>query len=120
MLILLRGTTVGITNCKTLFDQPTVFTYLGSAQWLGVPASIWVAGLLYFVAIVILRYHRIGRAVYAVGGNPEAARIAGIPVERLTIGLFVVGGLLAALAGLMLSGRIASVVTRRPAMDAAA
>ncbi len=111
MLILLRGTTVGITNGKTLFDQPPVFTYLGSAQWFGVPASIWVAGLLYLIAIVILRYHRIGRAVYAVGGNPEAARIAGIPVERLTIGLFIVGGLLAALAGLMLSGRIASVVT---------
>ncbi len=111
MLILLRGTTVGITNGKTLFDQPPVFTYLGSAQWFGVPASIWVAGLLYLIAIVILRYHRLGRAVYAVGGNPEAARIAGIPVERLTIGLFIVGGLLAALAGLMLSGRIASVVT---------
>lgn len=111
MLILLRGTTVGITNGQTLFDLPESFVYLGSAQWAGIPASIWVAGLLYVVAILILRYHRIGRAVYAVGGNPEAARIAGIPVERLTIGLFVVGGLLAALAGLMLSGRIASVVT---------
>lgn len=111
MLILLRGTTVGITNGQTLFDLPPEFTYLGSAQWFGVPASIWIAGALYAVAIVIMRYHRLGRAVYAVGGNPEAARIAGIPVERLTIGLFVVGGLLAALAGLMLTGRIASVVT---------
>lgn len=111
MLILLRGTTVGITNGQTLFDMPDSFTYLGSAQWFGVPASIWVAGLLYLAAIVITRYHRIGRAIYAVGGNPEAARIAGIPVERVTIGLFIVGGLLAALAGLMLSGRIASVVT---------
>lgn len=111
MLILLRGTTVGITNGQTLFDLPDSFTYLGSAQWLGVPASIWVAGLLYLVAIVLMRYHRVGRAIYAIGGNPEAARIAGIPVERFTIGLFVVGGLLAALAGVMLSGRIASVVT---------
>ena len=111
MLILLRGTTVGITDGKTLFDQPPSFVYLGSAQWAGVPASIWVAGILYVIAILIMRYHRVGRAIYAVGGNPEAARIAGIPVERLTIGLFVVAGLLAALAGLMLSGRIASVVT---------
>ncbi len=111
MLILLRGTTVGITNGQTLFDLPPAFTYLGSAQWAGVPASIWIAGTLYALAILIMRHHRIGRAVYAVGGNAEAARIAGIPVERLTIGLFVVGGILAALAGLMLSGRIASVVT---------
>lgn len=111
MLILLRGTTVGITNGQTLFDLPESFVYLGSAQWGGIPASIWVAGVLYLMAILIMRYHRIGRAVYAVGGNPEAARIAGIPVERLTIGLFIIGGILAALAGLMLSGRIASVVT---------
>ena len=111
MLILLRGTTVGITNGQTLFDQPPSFVYLGSAQWAGVPVSIWVAGALYLVAILIMRHFRIGRAIYAVGGSWEAARIAGIPVERLTIGLFVVGGLLAALAGLMLSGRIASVVT---------
>lgn len=111
MLILLRGTTVGITNGQTLFDLPSSFTYLGSAQWAGIPASIWIAGALYLVAILLMRYHRIGRAIYAVGGNPEAARIAGIAVERLVIGLFVVGGLLAALAGLMLSGRIASVVT---------
>ena len=111
MLILLRGTTVGITNGVTLFDMPPSFVYLGSAQWAGVPASIWCAAALYIVCITVMRYHRVGRAVYAVGGNPEAARIAGIPVERLTIGLFIVGGLLAALAGLMLSGRIASVVT---------
>ena len=111
MLILLRGTTVGITNGVTLFDMPPSFVYLGSAQWAGIPASIWCAAALYAIFIVLMRYHRVGRAVYAVGGNPEAARIAGIPVERLTIGLFIAGGLLAALAGLMLSGRIASVVT---------
>lgn len=111
MLILLRGTTVGITNGQTLFDMPPSFTYLGLAQWAGVPASIWIAGALYILAILFMRYHRIGRAVYAIGGNPEAARIAGIPVDRITIGLYIVGGLLAALAGIMLSGRIASVIT---------
>jgi len=57
-----------------------------------------------------LRYHRTGRAIYAIGGNAEAARVAGIRVERVTFGVYVVGGLLAALAGLMLTGRIASVV----------
>ena len=60
---------------------------------------------------LFLRYHRIGRAIYAIGGNAEAARAAGIRVERVTWGIYVVGGLLAALAGLMLTGRIASVVS---------
>lgn len=110
MLILLRGVTLGITNGKTLFDLPSEFLYLGSGKWLGAPVSIWIAGALYLLIGLFLRYHRIGRAVYAIGGNAEAARAAGIRVERITWALYVAGGLLAALAGLMLTGRIASVV----------
>jgi simple sugar transport system permease protein len=110
MLILLRGVTLGITNGKTLFDLPSEFLYLGSAKWFGVPVSIWVAGILYLLVGLFLRYHRTGRAIYAIGGNPDAARAAGIRVERITWALYIVGGLLAALAGLMLTGRIASVV----------
>jgi simple sugar transport system permease protein len=60
---------------------------------------------------LFLRYHRLGRALYAIGGNPDAARAAGINVERVMWGTFVVAGMLAAIAGLMLTGRIASVVT---------
>lgn len=111
MLILLRGVTLGITNGQTLFDLPEPFLYLGNAKWAGIPASIWIAGLLFLFFGLMMRYHRIGRAIYAIGGNPEAARVAGIPVERITLGVFVVGSLLAALAGLLLTGRIASVVS---------
>ncbi|PTE06836.1 ABC transporter permease [Mesorhizobium helmanticense] len=111
MLILLRGITLGITNGQTLFDLPEEFLYLGNAKWLGIPASIWIAGLLFLFFGLMMRYHRIGRAIYAIGGNPEAARVAGIPVERITLGVFIMGSLLASLAGLLLTGRIASVVS---------
>jgi ribose/xylose/arabinose/galactoside ABC-type transport system permease subunit len=111
MLILLRGVTLGITDGKTLFELPNAFLYLGTAKWLGAPVAIWIAGLLYLLFGLFLRYHKIGRAIYAIGGNPEAARVAGIRVERITWGVYVVAGLLAALAGLMLTGRIASVVS---------
>ena len=95
----------------TLSSLPDSFVYLGSAKWAGVPASIWIAGLLYVAFGVFLRYSRIGRSIYAIGGSWEAARVAGIPNDRIVWSLYVVGGLLAALAGLMLSGRIASVVS---------
>jgi ribose/xylose/arabinose/galactoside ABC-type transport system permease subunit len=111
ILILLRGMTLGLTNGTTLFDLPDSFLYLGNAKWAGVPASIWIAALLYLVFGIALRYHRVGRALYAIGGNPEAARVAGIQVDRIVWGTYIVAGLLAALAGLMLSGRIASVVS---------
>ena len=65
MLILLRGATVGMTNGRTLFDLPPEFLYLGSAHWAGIPASVWIAGLLFLLFGLVLRYHRLGRAVYA-------------------------------------------------------
>ncbi|HEY4925385.1 MAG TPA: ABC transporter permease [Roseiarcus sp.] len=111
ILILLRGMTLGLTNGTTLFDLPNSFLYLGSAKWGSVPASIWIAALLYLLFGIGLRYHRIGRALYAIGGNSEAARVAGIQVDRIVWGTYIASGLLAALAGLMLSGRIASVVS---------
>jgi simple sugar transport system permease protein len=111
MLILLRGVQLGTTNGKTLFDLPDGYLYLGSGKWAGVPVSIWIAGILYLCFGLFLRYHKLGRALYAIGGNVEAARVAGIRVERVTWGVLIVGGTLAALAGLMLTGRIASVVT---------
>ena len=110
VLILLRGATLGTTNGQTLFNLPDSFLYLGSAKWLGVPVSIWIAGILYALAATVMRYHRFGPAIYAIGGNPEAARVAGIPVDRITIAVYVLGGGLAGLAGIMLTGRIASVM----------
>jgi ribose/xylose/arabinose/galactoside ABC-type transport system permease subunit len=110
MLILLRGVQLGTTSGKTLFDLPAGYLYLGSGKWLGVPVSIWIAGILYIIFGLLLRYHRLGRALYAIGGNPQAARVAGVRVDRVLWGTFIVAGMLAALAGLMLTGRIASVV----------
>src|ERR1019366_7033313 len=109
VLILLRGMTLGVTNGVTIYNLPSQFLYLGSADWMGIPASIWVTGMLYVVVGLFLSYHRLGRALYAVGGNANAARAAGINVERVTWSVFVVAGGLSACAGLMQTGRIASV-----------
>jgi simple sugar transport system permease protein len=111
MLILIRGITMGMTNGQTLYSLPPEYIFLGSGSLLGIPVSVWIAAALYVVFGLLLRYHRIGRALYAIGGSPEGARVAGINVDRVIWGVYVVGGLLSALAGLMLTGRIASVVT---------
>jgi simple sugar transport system permease protein len=109
MLILLRGVTLGLTNGQTLVELPGPFLWIGSATILNVPVAVWIAGVLFVAVGLFLRYHSTGRAIYAIGGNSEAARASGIRVERMTWGLYVVGGLLAALAGIMLTGRIAAV-----------
>ena len=109
MLILLAGIQVGVVSGRTVYRLPAEFTYLGSQSILGIPVSVWVTGLIFLLAGLFLRYHRVGRAIYAIGGNTEAARAAGIPVDRIRIGVFIVGSILAALAGLMTAGQVVAV-----------
>ncbi|MFF5225146.1 ABC transporter permease [Dactylosporangium sp. NPDC000521] len=109
MLIVLRGLLTGVSGGKTFFALPPAMTYLGSASWLGVPASVWVSLLLFVAGIVVLGYTRAGRALYAIGGNVDAARAAGIRTDRILWITLVVASMLAALAGLLMSGRLAAV-----------
>jgi ribose/xylose/arabinose/galactoside ABC-type transport system permease subunit len=111
MLILLRGVSIGLTNGRTLYDLPEPFLYLGNAYWLGLPAALWVSAGLFMIGSLILAYHRFGRALYAIGGNAESARAAGIPVDRYVWLVFIIAGGLASLSGLMLTGRMASVMS---------
>ncbi|MGC5013589.1 ABC transporter permease [Streptosporangium sp. DT93] len=109
MLIVLRGLLTGVSGGQTFFNLPPSMLYLGSALWLGVPASIWLCLLLFAAGVVLLGFTRYGRALYAIGGNVDAARAAGIRTGRVLWTALVGASLLAALGGLLLSGRLASV-----------
>jgi simple sugar transport system permease protein len=109
MLIILRGMLVGATSGRTLFDLPDAFYALMVVTLLGMPLAVWLAALAFLIAGIVLRYHRLGRALYAIGGNPEAARAAGIRVERIMWGVFVVAGMLAALGGLAITGYVGAI-----------
>jgi simple sugar transport system permease protein len=113
LLILLRGITLGITSGKTLYNLPDAFVWMGSKAWHSIPVSVMFTVILFIIGGLFLNYHRIGREIYAVGGNAEAARAAGIRVETIRFSVFIVGGILAAIAGLLLSGRIASVTANQ-------
>src|SRR5260370_18481351 len=116
MSILLTGLQLGWLGGQTVYDLPAAFIYLGSESWVGIPVSVWVTVATFIVAALFLRYHRVGRAMYAIGGNLEAARAAGIKVDRIRIGVFMVASVLAAVGGLMQSGRVAA-VTPGPGPD---
>jgi simple sugar transport system permease protein len=109
MTILLAGIQDGIVKGEAPFNLPTAFGYLGAAYIGAVPLSLIVAAVIFAVTGLFLRYHRLGRAIYAVGGNREAARAAGIKVDQVRIGVYVAGSILAAIGGLMEAGRVSSV-----------
>jgi simple sugar transport system permease protein len=109
MTVILAGVQNGIVSGETLFNLPPAFTYLGSAYVGRFPVSLIVTAAIFVVVGIFLRYHRVGREIYAVGGNREAARAAGIRVDRIRIGAYVAGGMLAAVGGLMEAGRVSAV-----------
>lgn len=109
MLIVLRGLLVGATEGKTLFGMPDAFYTLATSTFLTIPLSVWLAAIAFGVAGFVLKYHRVGRALYAIGGNADAARAAGIRVERVMLGVFIVAGVLAAVGGLMQTGYVGAI-----------
>src|SRR6202022_1640772 len=109
MSILLTGLQLGWLGGQTVYNLPEAFIYLGAESWFGVPVAVWVTVATFIVAALFLRYHRIGRAMTAIGGNLEAARAAGVKVGRIRIGVFMVASILAAVGGLMLAGRVTAV-----------
>jgi simple sugar transport system permease protein len=111
MLIVLRGILTGISGGQTFFHLPGSMLYLGSTEWFGMPASVWVCLILFAVGIVVLGFTSFGRSLYAIGGNVDAAKAAGINTDRVLWIVMVTASGLAALGGLMLSGRLASVAS---------
>ena len=106
----------GFWERPTEFNERLVeflFRVLGSAKLLGISVQVWIVVIAFILAAVFMRHHPTGRRIYAMGGNPAAARAAGVNTLRLTIGVFVVGALIAGVAGLMLTGRIASVTANQ-------
>jgi len=106
MLVMLRGLTYWMTDGATISLPNRTIVYIGQRVWFGWPSEIYVAVGLFVVAAIFLRYHRVGRSIYAIGGNSEAARAAGIRVNLTLVCVFVAASVLAAIAGLILAGQL--------------
>jgi simple sugar transport system permease protein len=111
MLITLRGLQTAMTGGASVFELPASFKYLGQASWLGVPASVWLCAVLFAVGVVALGWYRHGRSLYAIGGNADAARTAGIRVERVVWIVLILASLLAAFAGILYVGHYGSIAS---------
>jgi ribose/xylose/arabinose/galactoside ABC-type transport system permease subunit len=87
---------------------PSSVEWLGWESILGIPAIAWVAAGCALVGWFLMSRTKLGRSAYAIGGNPEAARISGVDVDRAKLRIYIFSGLMAAVAGIMLTGRQAS------------
>lgn len=113
-MTIFRGVALLVTNgfpvpsYEATRDLPPGLVWVGGGSLLGVPVSVWIVGLCALVCWYVLRSTSLGRAIFAVGGNREAARVCGINVGRTKIYVYAISGLLASIAGLILIGRLSS------------
>jgi ribose transport system permease protein len=103
-----RGIAFVWTDGRPIWELPDAFAFLGNGRLLGVPVPSLIMVLTFIILHVILTRTRFGRHVYAVGGNIEAARLAGIRTGRVLTSVYILSGVLAAVSGMLLASRMNS------------
>ena len=103
-----RGATLLLNDGGPISGFDDGYRWWGTGNVLGVPVPVILFALVALVGHIVLRHMRYGRQVYAVGGNAEAARLAGVDVKAVLISVYVIVGFLAGLAGFLLSARLGS------------
>lgn len=103
---ILRGIALIITNGLPVSSLPEGVAWFGKGKLLGIPSPVFILFLLAVLCQVVLSRTIFGRQVYALGSNTEATRLAGIPVNRKIRCIYLLSGILAATAGILLMGRL--------------
>ena len=104
----MRGFAYIICDGKPVGISDPTFIWVGKARLLGLPFSVWLMIVAFIIGGVILAKTRFGRSVYAIGGNAQAARLAGMNPKRIVTTSFVTMGLLCAIGGIVYVARMQS------------
>ena len=110
-LLLVRGAAKGIAGEQKI-DAPLTWlnellaTLPAEKKWLIIPPGVWIFIILAILIVVLLRYFRFGRYIFAIGSNENAARLSGIPVQRIKVLVYTISAALTGVAGLMQFSRL--------------
>ena len=107
MMMIARGLAYKFSNVTTIPVTNESFAWLGKGRVGGIPVSVIVMTLLYAVAYFIMHRTTLGRYIYAIGGNTEAARLSGVPVKKVLVLVYTICGLLAGLGGVITASNLA-------------
>ncbi len=113
MLSAARGMTLIYGGGKPVPALTSDFRWIGTGNVLGIPMPVILLAVVFLLSWWVLNRTRFGRYIYAVGGNPHAAKTSGIDVTRIRFLVYVISGGLSGLAGMMLSARTGSALPQR-------
>lgn len=112
VMTLIRGYTLVFTDGKPISAGSSAgaaaFVNIGAGYFLGIPIPIYIMALVFGISYYILRHTRMGRYVYSLGCNEEATIYSGINTDRIKILVYTISGILAALAGIIITARLSS------------
>ncbi|MCO4254067.1 ABC transporter permease [Pseudarthrobacter cellobiosi] len=111
------GLALYLTNGNPIGGFPDWYLAITSNDILGIPLEGLIMVATFLIAAYWLRFRPSGRALYAIGGNAEVARLSGLNVTRIKIGVYVIAGLLSALAGIIVASRLDSAQPTAGAAD---
>jgi ribose transport system permease protein len=94
-----RGLAFMITGGFSIYQVPKALPWLGQGRLFGIPNTVILLIVLYVAAHIFMAHTRLGRYIYAVGGNEEAARLSGVPVKFVIVFVYVISSLAAGLGG---------------------
>ena len=108
MMVMGRGLAMTVSGGHPIHfrEEAASFAWLGQGNLLGLPVAVWIFAAVAGAAIFVLRFTAFGRNIYAVGSNPEAARLSGINVGFTIFCVYVISGLLSALTALIFISRL--------------
>jgi ribose transport system permease protein len=109
MMLVARGLAGRLTASQSVYRLPESFVWLGrGADVLGIPNAVVLMVVLYLLAHVLMTRMVLGRYIYAVGGNAEAARLSGVPVRAVLLFVYTLGAALAGLGGIVMASQLKS------------
>lgn len=106
MLTIARGLTMLWTKGFPITELSENFTYLGTGWLLGIPLPVWISGAIVLITVMITNKTKLGRYIYAIGGNESAATLSGINTKKIKMAVYTIAGVLSAIGGLLVTSRL--------------
>lgn len=108
MLTIARGLTMLWTGGFPITGLGDNMAFIGTGWFLGIPMPVWISALVILAAVILTRRTKLGRHIYAIGGNETASKLSGLKIKRIKIIVYSIAGALAGIGGIIVTSRLDS------------
>lgn len=108
MLTIARGLTMLLTGGFPITGFSGQMAFIGTGWFLGIPMPVWISAIIVLAAVVMTNKTRLGRHIYAIGGNETAAKLSGLKIKKIKMIVYSIAGALSAIGGIIVTSRLDS------------